>query len=228
MSRYVAPFLIGVLGTLVLMGLGVWQMQRLEWKQAVLAEIDTRLALPAEALPLAPDPLRDRFRPVRLQGRLGEGRALVATPADGGGAMWMRVIRPLELPDGRRILLELGRTTPEAAELLDLLPVFEGEAILYWPQETDIFTPAHEPGSQLWYARDPELMARELGTEPLLAIVRAADTVNPMLIPSEPDPTRIPNNHLNYAVTWFGLAIVWAGMTVFWLLRLRRRRYLER
>ncbi|WP_138465418.1 SURF1 family protein [Poseidonocella sp. HB161398] len=228
MSRYIAPLMIGVLGTAILVGLGVWQMQRLAWKEALLAEIEARMELDPVALPADPDPVADRFRPVVLDGRYGEGLALVTVPAEGGGGVRLRVIRPLELEDGRRVLLELGKVSPEVIDSFQTLPVYRGSGILYWPDEVDVFTPERDKGGNVWYARDIPAMAAELGTEPLLVIARAGEKGNPLLVPSEPDPARIPNNHLQYAVTWFGLAAVWAGMTVYWLLRLRRRRYLER
>ncbi|WP_172328088.1 SURF1 family protein [Mangrovicoccus sp. HB161399] len=228
MSRYIAPLLIGVLGTAILVGLGVWQVHRLQWKEALLAEIAARMELDPVALPEHPDPASDRFRPVALHGRVGSELALVFIPQAGGGGVRMRLIRPLELENGRRVLLEIGNAAPEVLDQLETLPRFSGTGILYWPQEVDLFTPGHDAGTNVWYARDLPAMAEELGTEPLLVIASARDLGNPLILSSEPDPSRIANNHLQYAVTWFGLAIVWAGMTVLWLARIRRRRYLER
>ena len=73
----------------------------------------------------------------------------------------------------------------------------------------------------IWIARDLPAMAAELGTEAVLIVAAETDPAD------GPDPlpvtVNIPNNHLEYAVTWFGLAVVWAGMTLWLLWRIKRR-----
>jgi surfeit locus 1 family protein len=92
---------------------------------------------------------------------------------------------------------------------------------LHWPDETDSFTPPPDAARDIWFARDVPAMAAKLQTEPVLIVTREAtgDGITPLPVGTQ----GIPNNHLNYAVTWFSLAAVWAGMTLLLLWRIRRR-----
>jgi surfeit locus 1 family protein len=89
---------------------------------------------------------------------------------------------------------------------------------LNWPDDVDRFTPA--PDGDVWYARDVAAMAEKLGTEPVLVVARSDTGQGVEALPVT--TSGIPNNHRNYAITWFSLAAIWAGMTLFALQRIRR------
>ena len=72
MRRYIFPVMLGLAGCVVLISLGVWQMQRLDWKQGILNEIEARIAAEPVALSEAPNELYDEYRAVRLSGVAGE------------------------------------------------------------------------------------------------------------------------------------------------------------
>ncbi len=105
--RRVVPLLFGVFGVVALCWLGVWQLQRLAWKTEILAEIEARLAAAPVAMPADPDPARDEYLKVRAAGAIAAGELDVYTSAPGRGVGY-RVIVPLALVDGRRILLDRG------------------------------------------------------------------------------------------------------------------------
>lgn len=218
--RMVVPLVFGVLGVVVLTWLGAWQLQRLAWKTAILAEIDMRLAAAPAAVPAAPDPARDEYLRVRVAGTVEPGELDVYTSAPGRGVGY-RAIAPFRLDDGRTILLDRGFVpiAEKAAARPTGPAVVEG--VLHWPRETDGFTSAPDRAKNVWFARDVPLMAEALGTLPVLLVVAATDE------PGAPVPmpvtVNIPNNHLEYAVTWFGLALVWAVMTGYLLWRIKRR-----
>ena len=73
----------------------------------------------------------------------------------------------------------------------------------------------------IWFARDVDVMAETLDTEPLLIVMREGAGPDPKITPLPVDTARIPNDHLQYAITWFSLAAIWLAMTVLFL---RRRR----
>ncbi|HHB80277.1 MAG TPA: SURF1 family protein [Aliiroseovarius sp.] len=203
----------GIGGTAILLSLGVWQMRRLEWKQAILAEIETRITAAPVAVPTAPDRAKDRFLPVTLSGRLtGEDlRVLVSRKQIGPG---YRVISVIETTDGRRLLLDRGflriADKDKAIENPDAITV---EGNLHWPDEIDGFTPDPDPKTGLWFARDTDLMAAELKTEPVFVIARVINPADPLIEPLPVSTEGIPNDHLGYAITWFLLALVWIIMT---------------
>ena len=222
MRRILWPVLFGLIGTLILVGLGLWQLARLQAKEALLAEIGARITAPAGPLPAAPDPATDRFLPVALRGSFAEGEILVLSGHKTLGAGY-RAIAPFVTEDGRRILVDRG-FLPEAERAL---PRPAGKATiegnLVWPAEADSYTPAPDAKTGIWFARDVPAMAAQLSTEPVLVMLRRTDEMTPGALPMPVDTAGIPNDHLQYAITWFLLALVWAGMTLFYLWRIRRQ-----
>ena len=95
---------------------------------------------------------------------------------------------------------------------------------LHWPDEIDGFTPESDAEKNIWFARDVPTLADVLGTEPVLIILRETSETDPPVTPLPIDGAAIPNDHLEYVVTWYGLAIVWVLMTVYYLRRLRKTR----
>jgi surfeit locus 1 family protein len=218
--RYLFPVVLGLLGCAVLVSLGVWQLQRLAWKEGVLAEVAIRIAADPVAVPDSPDPARDAYRPVTAAGRLTGEEALVLTSRrnDGPG---FRVIAVLDTEDGRRLLLDRGFLKETARATARQTTAVTVTGNLHWPDETDSFTPDPDPSAGLWFARDVPALAAALNAEPVLIVARTetGDGIAPMPV----DTAGIPNNHFGYALQWFGLAIVWAGMTLLYLWRIRRR-----
>lgn len=218
MRQIVFLVVFGIAGCAVLIGLGNWQVQRLAWKQDVLAQIETRIAAPPEPLPTTFNPDADRYRPVTLTGEFLAGELLVLVSRKRVGAGYL-VISPFETDDGRRVLVDRGfirtedRTTPRS------IGPAEVTGNLHWPRETDGFTP--DPDGETWFARDVPLMARDLDTEEVLIV--AASQTDPGVTPLRVDTTGIPNDHLGYAVTWYSLAFIWALMTGFFLWRSRAK-----
>ncbi len=214
LRRIAVPVLIGVVGCAILIALGTWQLRRLEWKEAILADIDARIVAVPIALPETIDPVTDRYMPVTVSGVLGGQELHVLTSVQDVGPGY-RVISALTSGE-RRVMVDLG-FVPEADK--DLSRMAEGVTVtgnLHWPDETDGWTPAPDAARSIWFARDVEAMAEALGTEPVLVVARdvsgtvsGADlgvTVLPI------DSAGIANDHLNYAITWFSLAAVWAVM----------------
>jgi surfeit locus 1 family protein len=218
--RMIVPLLFGLIGAAILIGLGTWQLQRLAWKEGILAQIEARLGDPPVALPLSPDPVADRYLPVEVSGRLTQDALYVLT-SDREAGPGYRVVEAMLTDDGRRIMIDRGflpedkRGAPPQGGSLTVT------GTLHWPDETDSFTPPPDPVRAIWFARDVPAMAAALGTEPVLVVARSdtGDGIAPIPV----DTLGIPNNHLQYAITWFCLSVVWLGMTVLLLWRIRRR-----
>ncbi|MBJ6370991.1 SURF1 family protein [Sedimentitalea arenosa] len=208
--------IVGLVGGATLVGLGVWQLQRLAWKEAILADIDARIGAAPVPLPAAPDPVADRYLPVEVSGEIepGEIQVLVSIKRVGPG---LRIIAPFTTEDGRRILLDRGFVEIPEKETERLLGPMTVTGNLHWPQETDSFTPEPDPVSDTWFARDVPMMAASLQTEPVLLVARSR--TGPGIRPLPVDSAAVPNDHLQYAITWFSLALIWAGMTVYFLWR---------
>lgn len=220
-GRIVGVVVFGLLGMAVLVSLGVWQLQRLAWKESVLSEIALRIEAEPVALPLTFDREVDRYLPVAVTGEfVGDPlRILVSLQGSGPG---YRLISAFEV-EGQRVLVDRGFL----AESVDLPGTPDGEVTvtgnLHWPDEVDGFTPDPDVARNIWYARDVDALAAQLDTEPVFIILREISVSDAPLTPLPVTVEGIPNNHLGYAIQWFGLALVWLGMTAFLLWRITRR-----
>lgn len=212
--------LFGVFGTAILLWLGSWQLQRLAWKSEIVQRIETRLAADPVAVPPAPDPERDRYLRVRAAGEIlpGELHVYTSVPPYGVG---YRVIAPMELADGRRILLDRGFVPIGEKDAARPLGPVTVEGSLNSPRVTDGFTGKPDRERNIWLPRDAPMMSAALDTLPILLVTETSDMAGaPMPVPVS---VNIPNNHLQYAITWFALAAGWAGMTGYGLWGIKRR-----
>lgn len=213
---------LGLVGVSILLSLGVWQVRRLAWKETVLTDVESRIDAPTVAIPLTPDPVRDRFLPVAASGEFTGHtvRVLVSQKRVGAG---YRLINAFQLQDGRRVLVDRGFVTVRDRQMS---PPPQGltkvEGNLHWPQEVDNFTPENDLAENIWFARDVPTLASHLQTELVLVIARRVEgdvEVEPLPVGT----TGIPNDHLQYAITWFSLAGIWLSMTLYLLYRTRQR-----
>ncbi len=217
MRRILFLLIFGVAGLGVLISLGVWQVQRLAWKKDVLAEIDTRIAADPVDLPATVSAELNKYLPVAISGDMepGEIHVLVSVKQVGAG---YRIIQSFSTED-RTILVDRGfvPTTEKQTERLNGPMTVTGN--LHWPDEIDSYTPEPDIDANIWFARDVPNLAAALGAEPILLIARSE--TDPGITPLPVDTAGIPNDHLQYAITWFGLALVWAAMTGYFLWRNR-------
>jgi surfeit locus 1 family protein len=214
------PILLGLVGVAILGALGTWQVQRLGQKEARIAAIEARIdAVPVD-LPATPDPEADQYLPVRVTGALSGEEAPVLTSLREEGPGY-RVVSVLTTGD-RRVLVDLGFVPEEAKDPPRMAERVTITGNLLWPRETDSWTPAPDQGRNIWFVRDLPAMAEAMGTEPVLVVARGIEGANLGTIPQPVDTAGIPNDHLQYAMTWFGLAAVWAVMSVALVVRVAR------
>ena len=218
MTRYIAPALIGAIGAAILLSLGVWQVQRLEWKRGVLDEIESTISGPPQPLPADPAPDVHRYQPVALDGRVEPEALYVLVSVKRQGAGW-RAISAFETEGGRRLLLDRGFLPVEDKDAALRGGPVRVHGTLHWPDDRNSSTPDNDVAGNTWYARDLGPMADALGTEPVLVVARSLTPADDAVTPLPVDTSGIPNDHLQYAITWFSLAAIWLGMTAFWIRR---------
>ncbi|MDC0657463.1 SURF1 family protein [Leisingera sp. SS27] len=219
MQRAIFLLIIGGAGLAILISLGTWQLQRKAWKEDLLQTIEASIADAPVALPQAPVKEQDRYRAVTVEGEI-EGNALHVFWVTRDAETGYRVIAPFVTTDGRRVLLDRGFIP--AAEKAASLTIGQATVTgnLLWPDEGDWTTPAPEADTNILYARDVAYMAERLNTEPVLIVARSA-APEAAVTPQAVTTAGIPNNHLQYAITWFSLALIWGAMTVYFLRRSR-------
>lgn len=218
----------------ILVGLGVWQLQRLKWKEGVLAHVAQLQVARAQALehPLAELARGKDVEYTRVSAlcpglssapflevydlRDGEvgSRLVSACPLDGGGAYGSILVDRGYVPDTvrERPVADAARHTPIAIE-----------GVLRKPERGNFMTPRNSPGH--WFTHEVAPMARALGAaRPAPVILYAETSSNPELAALKPValPPEIPNNHFEYALTWFGLAGALAGVYLAALLKRMR------
>lgn len=221
MRRILIPLIFGLAGAAILISLGVWQVQRLAWKEGVLADIEARIAADPAVLPVSPDPVVDQYLPVTVTGQLGQPplRVLVSRKKVGAG---YRLITTLST-DERTILVDLGFIKVDTP-----IPAFTDAEVtltgnLNWPDDRNSSTPENDVTGNTWFARDIDEMAGVLGAEPVLLVARDTSETDPAATPLPVDTAAIPNDHLSYAITWFSLAAIWLVMTGYFLWRTARK-----
>lgn len=219
MRRLAFLLTFGLGGAAILISLGIWQVQRLAWKEGVIANIEARIADAPVPLPATPDAATDSYLPVTVTGSLGAPylRVLVSKKQVGAG---YRIIRPMLRGEGD-ILIDMGFVSVADAEGLTFeeSPPLTVIGNLQWPQETDSYTPAPDLAENIWFARDVDAMAAALDTEPVLVVRRDAPQSGGPVTPMPVDTAAIPNDHLQYAITWFSLSAIWLAMTAIFLRR---------
>jgi len=232
-----AILLLGALAVLV--GLGTWQLERRDWKEALIAELDRKLAAPPADLPPRErwpqlKAAADEFRRVAFPAEFLPGEeARVYTsgsplrPDVSGPGYW--VLSPARLTGGSIVVVNRGfvpegRQDPKTRSEGEPSSVIDIVGVMRWPEARGTFTPADQSDKNLWFARDPAAMAAAHGwgaVAPFYIDQEAPPAPGglPKVGPLKPS---LPNNHLQYAVTWYGLALMFAISAAF-LVRARRR-----
>ena len=214
-KKWVFFVFIAIPGLLVLLSLGVWQTKRLAWKESLLENINYNLSSEPLFLPNGVKKSEHNYKMVKVKGALEPRSIFILTPVKGSGAGF-RVISPFKLVDGGKILIDRGVIKEKDKSLLKTSgqqSLVKG--YLSWPNETDYFTPEPNFTRNIWFSRDLEKMANFLETQPIL-VVLTENRLDPSI--RMQDPTNdIPNNHLQYAITWFMMATLWFGISVFFV-----------
>ncbi len=205
----------------ILCGLGFWQLERLQWKLALIARVDSRMAAPPVSLDriLAMPQDEAQYRRVTLKGHFDHAReAYVFTTAD--GAPVYHVLTPFHAEDGRILVVDRGEVPKE---LLDPANRAAGNSMAetqvtgVWrvPDAQGYFTGKPDPIHRIWYARDLRgIAAADHLTLAAPVVIEADDVHNPGGWPKGGQTVvAFRNQHLSYAVTWFGLAL---GLLCIW------------
>lgn len=218
------PTLAALAGVLALLALGYWQLERRAWKEGLIAQRTARLSEPLATLPATADDWRVwDLRPVRTEGRFRHDLEQLYGVEKLHERLGHHVLTPLIRPAGAAVLVDRGwvpadRVHPATRRAGQT----EGEVVVTGiarhraDDRPGLFTPANEPANARWYGYDMDAMQAALGLELLPIVVEADDRPNPGGLP-EGGQTRValPNDHLSYAITWFGLA---AGLAVIYVL----------
>lgn len=213
-TLFVAP------GLVLLIGLSVWQIARLHQKETLIASVEAGFNSAPEPLNklLASGAASAEWHHVRVSGRFLHDKEQYLFAQGPMGATGVQVVTPLVQPDRRIVLVDRG-FVPD--QLRDPAKRARGQiagevsltGVVRLAEKPGAFTPAPDLKTRLWFVRDVPAMARSVGVSAMPVLIDADGTPNPGGWPLG-GQTRIdiPNDHLQYAVTWFALALTLLGV----------------
>ena len=230
-----AALVFAVAGFVALVSLGTWQVERLAWKEGLIAAIDQRIHSAPRELAAIERQFADTgdvdYEPVTVSGTFDHAkeRHFFATYEGQSGFF---VYAPLMLADGRAVLVNRGfvpydrkdPATRKEGEVTGVVTIV-GLARNPLAEKPSMLVPDNEPDKNIFYWKDRDVMASSVGLDPTrLApfFIDAGPAPNPGGLPvGGVTIVDLPNNHLQYALTWYGLAAALAAIFGTWL---RRRR----
>jgi surfeit locus 1 family protein len=225
----IVPGLAALVALAILIGLGTWQLQRKAWKEDLIAQIETRAyGEPGAILPEADWTSwradQDEFRKVRVTGTfLHQFEApvygLARGERQGAPIQGYYLITPLKLASGAIVMINRGfvptdlrdpGTRPESQPTGEVTVT----GLIRAPEIRNSFTPDDAPARNQWFARDPQAMASARNLERVAPFLIDADaSPNPGGWPrGGQTPLTLPNNHLQYVITWYGIALTLVGV----------------
>jgi surfeit locus 1 family protein len=204
--RLLGPALITAAMLAILLALGTWQLERRASKREILARIDAAEQAPATPLVGVPPPFAKLTISGRLRGDLTARFGVETREGPRGAVLGAQLLVPLAPAQGPPILVDLGWVP---AGVRPALP--EGmvtlEGYVRPPARPGWFTPADDPAARQFYTLDPARIGVALGLAEMAPFTLVA--LGPEAVP---DPARHlprpPNDHLQYALTWYGLAAI--------------------
>ncbi|MGE3148181.1 MAG: SURF1 family protein [Pseudorhodoplanes sp.] len=240
----VVPVIFAGLAFLLFVALGTWQVERKAWKADLIARITQRFEAAPQPLPpertwTVLDATQAEYRRVAFRARFlpppsGDPRDAEARVYSAGSGLrddvkgpGYFVFAPAKLSDGSIVVINRGFVpgSPSADSQPQARPEGEIEivGILRWPEQRGWFVPAYDPKNDLWYARSLFEMTSQKRWETTAPFY--VEQESPMPAGGIPKPAALkptlPDNHLQYALTWYGLAAVVVVMAALWF---RRRR----
>jgi surfeit locus 1 family protein len=229
------PTLITVPALLVLLGLGTWQVERLHWKNGLIAERTARttaapIPLPAAVSELSPEALADLdYRHAAATGQFLHDREMYLAARTMRGAVGYQVVTPLRQADDSVVLVNRGwvpgdRKDPAERAEGQVAGTARVEGAIRAPARQHWLQPDNEPAKNVWFWNDLGAMAQHAGIAPerlVPVFLEAGAAPNPGGLPvGGQTRVNLPNDHLQYAITWYALAI---GLAVIYVLYHMRR-----
>jgi surfeit locus 1 family protein len=230
----VVPSLVALAALVLFVALGTWQVQRKAWKEGLIDTLERRLAATPAALPPRAqwamlDQARDEFRRVKFSAAFVSGaEARVYASASAlrsdvsGQGYW--IFAPARTSSGALVVVNRGfvpegRQDPSTRAAGEVAGPIELIGAIRWPERRGTFSPADEPERNLWFVRDQRAMAAAKGWGEVAPFFVEMEAPEPPGGLPHPDALKVNlrNEHLQYAITWYGLAVVVLVMFAFWL-----------
>jgi len=214
------PVVFIIAAEILLIGLGVWQVERLEWKNGLITTIEKAQAEPVLTR-LPPNLEGLEYRKVALAGKFLHDKTLHKVGSRQGERSGFFLLTPFALKDGRIILVNRGFAPVDAAvqhkgtqSVNGVLRPVRGKRAF--------FIPDNQPEKNVWLYEDIAAMSQQTKLSLLPLVVEATGVYKKNVYPIPSDgKIALRNDHLGYAITWFSLAVV--GIVLFGIYYRERR-----
>ena len=211
--RLLLPILCLIPVLVVLVGLGTWQVQRLQWKTALLAQFAAAEAGPAAPLSGEPEP----YRKVFAEGRFRHDREATLGVEVRGAVLGTHLLTPLERDGAAPLLVNRGWVPLDGGAIARPDGVVRVEGYTRPAEPAGSMSATDDPAKRRFYSFDPAAIGPAIGEPGLapfgLVALGPAGTALPQPAQRLPEP---PNSHLGYAITWYGLALAALGVFIAW------------
>jgi len=217
------PLIFSLGGILTTLALGTWQIQRLIWKEGLIAATEQAATL---------DPLRElptegykekQFHKVRVSGHYLDDPQFHIAARYHKSQLGYHVITPFKTSNGTLVLVNRGWIPADQKQQSFAPPAGSREitGIIRVGADRNPFTPASQPERNIWFGRDVELMAREAKIDALPYMLDLVEQTPEKTYPIAFDGSiKLRNDHLSYVIIWYSLA---AGILVIALVYHRKK-----
>jgi len=221
LSRLLIPGLCTLVALAILISLGVWQLERKQWKEGLIESLDRQMKAPPVPLPPPSEwgsltRQNSEFRKVSLRVDIPAGSqpALLYTGSSALRADVKQpgyfVFTPARLPDGETIVVNRGYVPVERRDAATAGPTgpVEITGFIRWPETATLFVADRDTKGDIFFLRDPKQMAEARGWGQVAPFYIDQEGPVPAGGLPRPGPLKVNlrNDHLGYAITWFGLA----------------------
>ena len=220
-----------ILGLVTTVTLGTWQIERLEWKEALISAIEeAQESEPHPGLPTDAATIKDlEFYYVMLNGAWLPSHEFTIAVRYFQGKLGYHIVTPFQLSDGRVVLVNRGwvpseKKEPESRPETAVAGEQTITGMLRYGADRNAFTPISQPEKNMWFARDVAGMVAHAGIEnavPEVTIDMIGAQDRRILPVPFSGQIKLRNDHLSYIITWYGIAL---GMVVIFLVYHRKKR----
>jgi surfeit locus 1 family protein len=218
-----------ILGVFViLIKLGLWQVDRLAWKTTVLNQIEKHTDVNIITTRLDIQKHTDTFRRGYLDGSLNMHKIIYVQPRTYNKKVGAHIYASFKIKNKQFIIVNLGwLENGNVFTYPDFLPGRLGGHLRPYEKQNS-FTPANNPRKNMWYFANIESFSEHFNIpeEQIFPMILYVETgyklgnAQPFDASTTPKPR---NKHLQYAIFWFGMSALWLGLSIFAYIKLRRR-----